>query len=89
MAEISRPWRRGGRRRLQRGQARGRRAPAWPRPSSAFGTVDILVNNANVAPYGPLLEVTDKAFDLGFRVGPLAMLRFMRAATRTWPTAAA
>jgi meso-butanediol dehydrogenase / (S,S)-butanediol dehydrogenase / diacetyl reductase len=45
-----------------------------------MGGLDILVNNANVAPYGPLLEVTDKAFDLGFRVGPLAMLRFMRAA---------
>lgn len=44
-----------------------------------FGGVQILVNNANVAPYGPLLEVTDKAFDLGFRVGPMAALRFMRA----------
>ena len=29
---------------------------------------------------GTLLEVTDKAFDLGFRTGPLAVLRFMRAA---------
>lgn len=45
-----------------------------------FGTVDILVNNANVAPYGALLDVTDKAFDLSFRIGPLAMMRFMRAA---------
>jgi meso-butanediol dehydrogenase / (S,S)-butanediol dehydrogenase / diacetyl reductase len=46
----------------------------------AFGRLDILVNNANVAPYGPLLDVTDKAFDLSFRIGPLAMLRFMRVA---------
>ncbi len=45
----------------------------------AFGTVDILVNNANVAPYGELLDVSDKAFELAFRVGPLAVLRFMRA----------
>lgn len=45
----------------------------------AFGSVDILVNNANVAPYGALLDVTDKAFDLAWRVGPLAVLRFMRA----------
>jgi len=45
----------------------------------AFGTVDILVNNANVSPYGDLLAVTDKAFELGWRVGPLAVLRFMRA----------
>jgi NAD(P)-dependent dehydrogenase (short-subunit alcohol dehydrogenase family) len=44
-----------------------------------FGTVDILVNNANVAPYGELLDVSDKAFELAFRVGPLAVLRFMRA----------
>jgi len=45
----------------------------------AYGTIDILVNNANVAPYGTLLEVTDKAFDLGWRIGPLAVTRFMRA----------
>jgi NAD(P)-dependent dehydrogenase (short-subunit alcohol dehydrogenase family) len=45
----------------------------------AFGTVDILVNNANVAPYGELLAVSDKAFELAFRVGPLAVLRFMQA----------
>jgi len=44
-----------------------------------LGTVDILVNNAVVSPLGPLLEVTDKLFELGFRVGPLATLRFMRA----------
>jgi NAD(P)-dependent dehydrogenase (short-subunit alcohol dehydrogenase family) len=43
-----------------------------------LGGIDILVNNAVVSPLGNLLEVTDKAFDLGFRVGPLAALRFMQ-----------
>lgn len=45
----------------------------------AFGTIDILVNNAQVVPLGNLLEVSDKAFEAGFRTGPLASLRFMRA----------
>jgi NAD(P)-dependent dehydrogenase (short-subunit alcohol dehydrogenase family) len=43
-----------------------------------LGGVDILVNNAVVAPLGNLLDVTDKAFDLGFRAGPLAALRLMQ-----------
>ena len=46
----------------------------------ALGGLHILVNNAAWAPMGNLLDVTDKAFDLGFRTGPLATLRFMRAA---------
>ena len=46
----------------------------------ALGGLQILVNNAQWAPMGKLLDVTDKAFDLGFRTGPLAVLRFMRAA---------
>ena len=45
----------------------------------AFGTVDLLLNNANIAPLGKLLDVTDKSFELGFRIGPLATLRMMRA----------
>ncbi len=44
-----------------------------------FGTVDILVNNAQMVPLGSLLEVSDKAFEGGFRTGPLAALRLMRA----------
>lgn len=44
-----------------------------------FGTVDIVVNNAQMVPLGTLLEVTDKAFEGGFRTGPLAALRLMRA----------
>ncbi len=30
-----------------------------------------------MSPLGPLLDVSDKLFELGFRVGPLATLRFM------------
>jgi NAD(P)-dependent dehydrogenase (short-subunit alcohol dehydrogenase family) len=44
-----------------------------------FGTVDVLVNNAQAVPLGPLLKVPDEAFELGWRTGPLAALRFMRA----------
>ncbi len=46
---------------------------------NAFGTVDILVNNAQQVPLGNLLDVTDEAYETGFRSGPLAALRFMRA----------
>jgi NAD(P)-dependent dehydrogenase (short-subunit alcohol dehydrogenase family) len=45
----------------------------------AFGTVDILVNNAQQVPLGNLLDVTDEAYTDGFLSGPLATLRFMRA----------
>ncbi len=45
---------------------------------AAFGTVDILVNNAIAQPLGQLLEVDDQAFEYGFDSGPLATLRFMR-----------
>jgi NAD(P)-dependent dehydrogenase (short-subunit alcohol dehydrogenase family) len=44
-----------------------------------FGTIDLLVNNAQAVPLGPLLKVPDEAFELGWRTGPLAALRFMRA----------
>jgi NAD(P)-dependent dehydrogenase (short-subunit alcohol dehydrogenase family) len=44
-----------------------------------FGTVDILVNNAQSVPLGRLIEVTDEAFEEGWTTGPLATLRFMRA----------
>ncbi|CAN5551519.1 SDR family oxidoreductase [soil metagenome] len=44
-----------------------------------LGTVDILVNNAQQAPLGTLLEVSDRNFESGFRSGPLATLRYMRA----------
>jgi len=44
-----------------------------------FGTVDILVNAAQIVPLGKLLDVTDEAFQAGFDSGPLASLRFMKA----------
>jgi NAD(P)-dependent dehydrogenase (short-subunit alcohol dehydrogenase family) len=44
-----------------------------------LGKIDILVNNAQAVPLGPLLKVPDEAFELGWRTGPLAALRFMRA----------
>jgi len=44
----------------------------------AFGTVDILVNNAISQPLGPLLDIDDEVFEYGFDSGPLATLRFMR-----------
>ncbi|MBV8124641.1 MAG: SDR family oxidoreductase [Paucibacter sp.] len=44
-----------------------------------FGGVQILVNNAQVAPLGRLLDVSDEAVLDGMASGPLATLRFMRA----------
>ena len=46
---------------------------------AAFGTVDILVNNAQVVPLGPLLGITEEQYQQGMDSGPLATLRFMRA----------
>jgi NAD(P)-dependent dehydrogenase (short-subunit alcohol dehydrogenase family) len=47
---------------------------------NTFGTVDILVNNAQ-GPHGHgrLLDVTDEQFETGFQSGPLAAFRLMRA----------
>lgn len=44
-----------------------------------FSRIDILVNNAQSVPLGRLNEVSEKAFDAGWRTGPLAVFRFMRA----------
>lgn len=44
----------------------------------AFGGVDILVNNAQEVPLGPLDAVTDEAFEAGFTSGPLATFRLMK-----------
>ncbi len=43
-----------------------------------FGGLDILVNNAQIAPLGLLLEVTDADFQDGIASGPLASLRLMK-----------
>ncbi len=47
----------------------------------AFGTIDILVNNAQSSHCNDtlLLDVDDAEFEAGFRSGPLATLRMMRA----------
>ncbi|MEY2430391.1 MAG: hypothetical protein QOC92_116 [Acidimicrobiaceae bacterium] len=45
----------------------------------ATGRIDVLVNNAQVPPLGPLLSLSDEMFEVGWRSGPLATLRFMRA----------
>jgi NAD(P)-dependent dehydrogenase (short-subunit alcohol dehydrogenase family) len=45
-----------------------------------FGRLDILVNNAQAVPAGTLLELTEEVLDEGWKSGPLATFRFMRAA---------
>src|SRR3954452_16385995 len=49
------------------------------RTVSDFGTVDILVNNAQVPPLGPIGEIPEALFEVGWKTGPLATFRFMRA----------
>lgn len=44
-----------------------------------LGGIDILVNNAQEVPLGPLLSVDDAAFEAGFVSGPLASFRLMKA----------
>lgn len=44
-----------------------------------FGTVDILVNNAQEVALGSLLELADDDVTAGWESGPMATLRFMRA----------
>jgi NAD(P)-dependent dehydrogenase (short-subunit alcohol dehydrogenase family) len=44
-----------------------------------LGGLDVLVNNAQIVPLGTLLEVSDEDVEAGWRSGPLATLRLMRA----------
>lgn len=44
-----------------------------------YGGIDILVNNAQQAVLGPLLDLDDAGFQLTFDTGPLAVFRMMRA----------
>ena len=44
----------------------------------AFGTIDILVNNAQEVPLGTLDDVSDEAFEAGWQSGPLATFRLMK-----------
>ena len=43
-----------------------------------FGGIDILVNNAQEVPLGPLNGVTDEQFEAGWESGPLATFRLMK-----------
>jgi NAD(P)-dependent dehydrogenase (short-subunit alcohol dehydrogenase family) len=43
-----------------------------------LGTIDILVNNAQEVPLGPLEGVSDEAFTAGWESGPLATFRLMK-----------
>ena len=72
--------RRGTRRGGRRDRAGGHRAPRRPRTVERFGTVDILVNNAQ-GPHGHgrLLDVDDALYEVGFRSGPQVTFRMMRA----------
>jgi NAD(P)-dependent dehydrogenase (short-subunit alcohol dehydrogenase family) len=45
-----------------------------------FGRLDILVNNAWAGAHGTLLELSDRAFQKGFRTGPFAAFALMKAA---------
>jgi meso-butanediol dehydrogenase / (S,S)-butanediol dehydrogenase / diacetyl reductase len=46
---------------------------------AGFGGIDILINNAQIAPLGTLLDIAESAFVDGFSSGPLAVFRLMRA----------
>ena len=43
-----------------------------------FGTIDILVNNAQEVPLGPLSGVSEEAFEAGWQSGPPATFRLMK-----------
>ena len=43
-----------------------------------FGALNILVNNAQEVALGPLMSVSDEAFDAGWKSGPLATFRLMK-----------
>jgi NAD(P)-dependent dehydrogenase (short-subunit alcohol dehydrogenase family) len=45
---------------------------------TAFGGIQILVNNAQEVPLGPLHHVTDESFEAGWQSGPLATFRMMK-----------
>ncbi len=47
---------------------------------ATFGGVDILVNNAQEVPLGPLAKVSDARFMAAFESGPLATFRLMKLA---------
>jgi len=48
------------------------------RTVAAFGGLNVLVNNAQQVPLGPLLEIPEDVLEDGWTSGPLATLRMMR-----------
>lgn len=46
---------------------------------ATFGAIDILVNNAQQAVLGPLLDLDDAGYEKTFESGPLAVFRIMKA----------
>jgi len=44
----------------------------------SFGGIQILVNNAQEVPLGPLLGITEEVLEAGWESGPLATFRMMR-----------
>lgn len=50
------------------------------RVAADLGRLDIVVNNAYFGAYGPLLELSDRQFQRGFRSAPFAAFSFMKAA---------
>lgn len=53
-------------------------ATAVDKAAAELGGVDILVNNAQEVPLGPIDQVSDEAFTAGFESGPLASFRLMK-----------
>lgn len=43
-----------------------------------YGSIGILINNAQEVPNGRLLDVPDESFEAGWRSGPLAVFRLMK-----------
>lgn len=43
-----------------------------------FSRLDILVNNAQEAPFGPMVDMSDEIFERTFSSGPFASFRFMK-----------
>ena len=48
------------------------------RTRETFGGIQILVNNAQEVPLGPLNDVTDESLEAGWQSGPLATFRMMK-----------
>jgi NAD(P)-dependent dehydrogenase (short-subunit alcohol dehydrogenase family) len=48
------------------------------RTTETFGGIQILVNNAQEVPLGPLNGVTDESLEAGWQSGPLATFRMMK-----------